>query len=93
MPCSSHPLHLHSGRLRGDVGVKSRAARCHHLRQNVLPHEFAASHSHVVVMQHVEKEVIDNFIAELENRSGSTPNVKACETKKEWRIPLYNKLG
>lgn len=59
----------------------------------MLPHEFAASYSHVVVMQHVEKEVIDNFIAELENRSGSTPNVKACETKKEWRIPLYNKLG
>lgn len=54
----------------------------------MLPHEFTASHSHVVVMQHVEKEVIDNFIAELENRSGSTPNVKACETKKEWRIPL-----
>ena len=65
MPCSSHPHHLHYGKLRGDVGVKSRAARCHHLRRNVLPHEFAASHSHVVVMQYVGKEVIDNYIAEL----------------------------
>ena len=46
---------------------------------NSYDERFGGSLSHVVVMQHVKKEVIDKFIAELEGIMTSTVNV--CVSK------------
>ena len=43
---------------------------------NSYDERFGGNLSHVVVMQHVKKEVIDKFIAELEGIMTSTVNVK-----------------
>ena len=48
---------------------------------NSYDERFGGNLSHVVVMQHVKKEVIDKFIAELECRIVSTANVKAVVSK------------
>ena len=46
---------------------------------NSYDERFGGNLSHVVVMQHVKKEVIDKFIAELEGIMTSTVNV--CVSK------------
>ena len=46
---------------------------------NSYDERFGGDLSHVVVMQHVKKEVIDKFIAELEGTMTSTVNV--CVSK------------
>ena len=46
---------------------------------NSYDERFGGNLSHVVVMQHVKKEVIDKFIAELEGTMTSTVNV--CVSK------------
>lgn len=48
---------------------------------NSYDERFGGDLSHVVVMQHVKKEVIDKFIDELEGTMTSTVSVKADATK------------
>ena len=51
---------------------------------NSYDERFGGNLSHVVVMQHVKKEVIDKFIAELEGIMTSTAKVKADVTKADY---------
>ncbi|MDD6780513.1 MAG: hypothetical protein PUD94_05830, partial [Prevotellaceae bacterium] len=44
---------------------------------NSYDERFGGNLSHVVVMQHVKKDVIDKFIAELEGTMTSTAKVKS----------------
>ena len=48
---------------------------------NSYDERFGGDLSHVVVMQHVKKDVIDKFIAELEGTMTSTAKVKADATR------------
>ena len=48
---------------------------------NSYDERFGGNLSHVVVMQHVKKEVIDKFISELEGIMTSTAQVKADATR------------
>ena len=48
---------------------------------NSYDERFGGDLSHVVVMQHVKKEVIDKFIAELEGTMTSTVKEKADATR------------
>ena len=52
---------------------------------NSYDERFGGDLSHVVVMQHVKKEVIDKFIAELEGTMTSTAKVKADATKADYQ--------
>ena len=58
---------------------------------NSYDERFGGNLSHVVVMQHVKKEVIDKFIAELEGIMTSTVNVKADATRTD--NPEYSLAG
>ena len=58
---------------------------------NSYDERFGGDLSHVVVMQHVKKEVIDKFIAELEGTMTSTAKVKADATRTE--SPEYSFSG
>ena len=51
---------------------------------NSYDERFGGNLSHVVVMQHVKKEIIDKFIAELEGIMTSTAKVKADVTKADY---------
>ena len=48
---------------------------------NSYDERFGGDLPHVVVMQHVKKDVIDKFIAELEGTMTSTAKVKADATR------------
>ena len=58
---------------------------------NSYDERFGGNLSHVVVMQHVKKEVIDKFIAELEGTMTSTAKVKADATRTD--SPEYSLSG
>ena len=58
---------------------------------NSYDERFGGDLSHVVVMQHVKKEVIDKFIAELEGTMTSTAKVKADATRTD--SPEYSLSG
>lgn len=58
---------------------------------NSYDERFGGDLSHVVVMQHVKKEVIDKFIDELEGTMTSTVSVKADATKTD--LPEYSLAG
>ena len=58
---------------------------------NSYDERFGGNLSHVVVMQHVKKDVIDKFIVELEGTMTSTAQVKADATRTD--SPEYSLSG